>query len=159
MEGGDQGIDGRAKAEISPVDEQAVDRIRWDKSRPGGYTLLYVEDSPSSLQLMKERVDRLPGVNLISTELGITGQRLAREHSPDVIVLDIDLPDIDGYELLARLQDDEATRATPVLALSAGAMKADIEKGRRAGFRDYLTKPIDIARFIAALDKVLTETE
>ncbi len=127
--------------------------------RPGGYTILYVEDSPSSLQFMTELVERLPGVALVSTDLGATGERLAHEHAPDMIVLDIDLPDMDGFELLARLRADAATRAIPVLALSAGAMAADVQRGLEAGFRDYLTKPVDIAKFVSTLDKLLSEIE
>ena len=68
---------------------------------------------------------------------------------------DINLPGIDGYEVLKRLQDNATTKAIPVIAISANAMPADIEKGKQAGFNNYLTKPINIPNFFDAIDKVL----
>jgi CheY-like chemotaxis protein len=79
-------------------------------------------------------------------------------YHPDLILMDICLPEMDGYQLFARLNDDEATRHIPVIALSAGAMPHEIEKGLRSGFRRYLTKPVDIAELLRAVKEVLQDS-
>jgi CheY-like chemotaxis protein len=94
-------------------------------------------------------------LHLISAELPEAGLQLARAQRPDLILLDIQLPGIDGYEVLRRLRADEGTRDIPVIAISANAMPADLERGLAAGFRDYLTKPIDQRVLVAALNKAL----
>ena len=125
---------------------------------PGlGFSLLYVEDIPSNQQLMEHVVARRDGVKLLSASTPSLGLELAVAHCPTIIVLDINLPEMDGYEVLRRLRAMPETRLTPVLALSAAAMPEDIARGRSAGFFDYLTKPLDIPHFLsrvgAALDK------
>lgn len=116
--------------------------------------LLYVEDNPSNIELMRDLVDTLPGFELLVADRASTGLDLARAHRPDVIVLDINLPGMSGIELLAELKRRPETAETPVLALSAAAMDREIRRGQEAGFRHYLTKPLDISAFIAALDDV-----
>lgn len=125
-------------------------------------TLLYVEDNPSNVALMRHVVTALGPIQLHVAETGHEGLALARDLRPDVILLDINLPGLSGFELKARLDADPLTRGLPVLALSASAMPADIRRGREAGFRDYLTKPLDIPALAAALNRALTtdsETE
>jgi PAS domain S-box-containing protein len=146
-------------AQAPQAPRKALTQVTWTRARPEGYTLLYIEDSVYSLGLMRELVERLPGVSLITADDGTSGLTLAREHKPDVVVLDINLPDMDGFEVLRHLAADEATRDIPVLGLSAGAMTADIERARKAGFADYLTKPIDLGRLVAVLDAALSRTE
>ena len=125
-------------------------------SMPGQQaTLLYVEDNPSNIALMRHVVTALGGMQLHVAETGHEGLALARDLRPDVIVLDINLPGLNGFELKARLDADPLTRSLPVLALSASAMPQDIQRGREAGFRDYLTKPIDIPAFAHALNAAL----
>jgi len=85
-------------------------------------------------------------------QLGIT---LARTHLPDMILMDIDLPDISGIDALKILSRDPATRHIPVMALSANAMPHDIERGLEAGFFRYLTKPVRINELLNALDDAL----
>ena len=118
-------------------------------------TLLYVEDNPATLTLVQRVLDRRPGIRLLSAPQAHVGIELARAHRPDVIVLDINLPGMDGYEALQWLRAHEETRHTPVIALSANAMNADVERGLAAGFERYLTKPINVADFLAAIDAVL----
>lgn len=121
-------------------------------------TLLYVEDNPSNIALMRHVVTALGGIQLHIAETGHEGLALARDLRPDVILLDINLPGLNGFELKARLDVDPLTRGLPVLALSASAMPSDIQRGRAAGFRDYLTKPLDIPAFARALNTALAET-
>jgi hypothetical protein len=120
--------------------------------------MLYVEDNPSNIALMRHVVAALGPIQLHVAETGHEGLALARDLRPDVIVLDINLPGLSGFELKARLDGDPLTRGIPVMALSAGAMPADLRRGREAGFGDYLTKPLDIRAFAKALDRALTAT-
>ena len=83
------------------------------------------------------------------------GLELAEEINPDVILLDINLPGIDGFEVLKRLRKNNKTCNTPVIAISANAMPKDIEKGMEAGFDDYITKPINIQALLCAVDDKL----
>jgi hypothetical protein len=87
---------------------------------------------------------------------GRIGLDLAREHHPDLILLDLHLPDIDGDEVLARLRAEMETREIPVIIISADATQGQIERLRAAGARDYLTKPLDIAKFLQVVDDVLS---
>lgn len=122
-------------------------------------TMLYVEDNPSNIALMRHVVAALGPIQLHVAENGHEGLSLARDLRPDVILLDINLPGLSGFELKARLDADPLTRGLPVLALSASAMPGDIKRGKAAGFRDYLTKPLDIPAFAAALNRALGADE
>jgi CheY-like chemotaxis protein len=92
---------------------------------------------------------------MLSARDGRRGVSLAREHLPDVILMDINLPGISGFETLKILRNDPATAHIPVVALSANALLRDIEHGLAAGFFRYLTKPIKINEFLSALDDAL----
>jgi PAS domain S-box-containing protein len=117
-------------------------------------TVLYIEDNPANLRLV-EAVFRIHfDASLATAPEGQQGLALARQLRPSLILLDINLPDIDGYEVLARLRADAATASIPVVALSANAMPADIERGQRAGFLRYLTKPLRIEDLTALLRDV-----
>ena len=118
-------------------------------------SVLYVEDNASNLKLAASMFKHMPDLRLISATNGEFGLELAQRYRPDVILLDIHLPGMDGYEVLDVLQGNPATRDIPVLALSADAMPIDIEQGLKAGFREYLTKPIDIDHLQAALARAL----
>jgi len=120
-----------------------------------GATLLYVEDNPSNVALMRHVIAALGPIQLHIAETGHEGLALARDLRPDVILLDINLPGLSGFELKARLDADPLTRGLPVLALSASAMPADVKRGRDAGFLHYLTKPLDIRMLAHALSEAL----
>jgi CheY-like chemotaxis protein len=121
----------------------------------GNHTLLYVEDNPANLKLVEQIIARHPHLRLLSAATGHAGLKLARTAHPDVILMDINLPGINGFEALALLRADPATAAIPVIALSANAMLQDIERGRQAGFFRYLTKPIKVLQLMEALDLAL----
>jgi PAS domain S-box-containing protein len=118
-------------------------------------TLLYVEDNPANLKLVEQLIARRPDMRLLSARDGNRGVELAREHRPDVILMDINLPGISGIEALKILREDVATAHIPVVALSANAMPRDIERGLQAGFFRYLTKPIRIDDFMDAMNVAL----
>jgi len=115
-------------------------------------TLLYVEDNPANLKLIEAIIERQPGIRLLTAPNGMYGIEMARQFLPDLILMDIDLPDISGIKALQKLTQDPATAHIPVIALSANAMPRDIEKGLEAGFLRYLTKPIKIDEFLKILD-------
>jgi CheY-like chemotaxis protein len=118
-------------------------------------TLLYVEDNPANLKLIEQLIARHPHMRMLSALNGNLGIELARAHRPDVILMDINLPGISGIQALQILREDPATAHIPVVALSANAMPRDIEKGLRAGFFRYLTKPIKVDEFMDALNVAL----
>jgi CheY-like chemotaxis protein len=122
-------------------------------------TMLYVEDNPSNIALMRHVIAALGPIQLHVAENGHEGLALARDLRPDVILLDINLPGLSGFELKARLDADPLTRGLPVLALSASAMPQDVKRGKKAGFRDYLTKPLDIRALAEALNRALGSAE
>ena len=122
---------------------------------PSPRTLLYVEDNPANLKLVEQLIARRPDLRLLSAVNGNLGIELAREHQPDVILMDINLPGISGIQALQILREDPATAHIPVLAISANAMRGDIKKGLDAGFFRYLTKPIKVNEFMDALDVTL----
>jgi len=118
-------------------------------------TLLCVEDNPANLLLVERLLARRHDLRLISARDGRSGVEMARATQPDVILMDINLPGISGLTALRILADDPATAHIPVIALSANAMPRDIEKGLRAGFFRYLTKPIKLVEFMDTLDLAL----
>lgn len=118
-------------------------------------TILYIEDNPANTMLMEQIVKRLKNCNLITAQAAETGTALARDQLPDLVLLDINLPGMDGLEALAVLRGMEETAAIPVIAVSAAAMEADISRAMEAGFDRYLTKPIDIRETLAILTEVL----
>ena len=117
--------------------------------------MIYIEDNPANLRLMEAVIDDIPGIALTSARDAELGLALAETKRPDVIVMDINLPGMDGFRALERLRRCAETAAIPVIALSAAAMPEDIERGLRAGFHSYLAKPIKVSEVVAALNDAL----
>jgi CheY-like chemotaxis protein len=111
------------------------------------------------MELVAQLIERRPHLDLLRASDGVRGIAQARSALPDVILMDINLPGINGLEVLAILRDDPRTRHIPVMALSANAMSRDIQRGMESGFFRYLTKPIKITEFMAALDEGLAQAE
>jgi CheY-like chemotaxis protein len=119
--------------------------------RPG--RVLYVEDNPVNVLLVRELLALRPALTLEVAVDGESGVAMAKALLPDLVLVDMQLPDFDGHEVLRRLRADPATAALPCVALSANAMPDDIERALKAGFVDYWTKPLDLRAFVAALDE------
>lgn len=123
------------------------------------HTLLYVEDNPANLMLIEDIIARRPDVRLLSAMNARQGVKLARHTLPNVILMDINLPGLSGFDALKMLTECPETAHIPVVALSANAMPRDIEKGLEAGFFRYLTKPIKVNEFLSTLDLALKFAE
>jgi PAS domain S-box-containing protein len=118
-------------------------------------TLLYVEDNPSNMLLIEELIDARSYMKLITAIDGLLGVQMALTYLPEVILLDINLPGISGFDALKLLRKEQSTAHIPVIAISANAMPRDIAKGLEAGFFRYLSKPIKIDEFMDAIDDAL----
>jgi hypothetical protein len=120
-------------------------------------TVLYIEDNISNRRLMERLFARRPGVRLVGAAQGQAGLDLARADRPDLVLLDLHLPDMNGEEVLRRLWEDPHTRAIPVAILSADATPAQAKRLRAAGAMAYLTKPLDVSEVLQLLDDTLAK--
>jgi PAS domain S-box-containing protein len=120
-------------------------------------TILYIEDNPSNLELVDRVLATRPGLNLISTMQGRRGIELARDHRPDLILLDLHLPDMPGEEVLRLLRGDPATQHTPIVVITADATKRRVNELFAAGADDFLTKPLDVRRFIEVVESAVAD--
>src|SRR5690606_26611428 len=124
-------------------------------SNGGPATLLYIEDNLANLTLIETILANRPEITLMSALQGQLGLDLAWEHRPDVILLDLNLPDLPGDEVLARLRSDERTRETPVIVISADATHGRSDSLLGGGAQAYLTKPLDVEQFLGTIDRLL----
>jgi PAS domain S-box-containing protein len=118
-------------------------------------TVLYIEDNPANLKLVARILQRYPGADLLTTASGAEGVAIARAEQPDLVLLDINLPDTDGYQILRELKNSSITADIPVIALTANAMHNEVRRGKQAGFEEYLTKPISVDELLATLETYL----
>ena len=116
--------------------------------------VLYIEDNPVNVLLVEELVRGQAGLSIESAPSGEAGVARARELQPDLVLIDMQLPDFDGFEVLRRLRAQPETAGIRCVALSANAMPEDIARAKAAGFDDYWTKPIDFAEFLGGLDRL-----
>jgi signal transduction histidine kinase/CheY-like chemotaxis protein len=123
------------------------------------YILLYVEDSRTNVSLVGQILKARPDIALMSAHTGEMGIELAHLHHPDIILLDINLPGMDGFEVLKRLRETKDTHDIPVLALSANDTQQNLERGRLAGFLKYIIKPLNIKQFLETIDETLEEVQ
>jgi CheY-like chemotaxis protein len=143
---------------------RAADPVRTDEApepgpptaaAPRTATLLYVEDNLANLALVETILLARPGWRTLPALQGQLGVELAREHQPDVVLLDLHLPDLTGDEVLRRLRADARTAAIPVVVVSADATAAALGRLRAAGADAYLTKPLDVDAFLATVERFL----
>jgi two-component system cell cycle response regulator DivK len=116
--------------------------------------VLYIEDNPEN-RLLVRRVLEAEGYTVFEAADGPSGLEAARETVPDLILLDISLPEIDGYTLAGRFQDMSELKDVPVLAVTANVMKGDRERSLAAGCNGYIAKPIDIDRLPGQIERAL----
>jgi two-component system, cell cycle response regulator DivK len=117
-----------------------------------GAQVLVVEDNERNMKLFRDVLEA-SGYRTLEATTGGRAVELVIQHGPDLVLMDIQLPDIDGVEALERLRGDERTASVPVLALTAQAMEGDRERFLAAGFDGYLSKPVNIAEFVATVKR------
>jgi CheY-like chemotaxis protein len=142
--GGFQGIHASAELPRVPAPVGIDDR-----------TILCVEDNPANLQLLEALIEGIPGTRMISAQTGELGIDLAQLHRPDLVLMDLNLPGIDGIETLKLLELSSQTQHIPVIALTARASKEDVAAGLAAGFEYYIAKPIDLSEISGAINELL----
>lgn len=119
-------------------------------------TVLIVEDNELNMKLFHDLLDA-HGYRTVQTRNGMKALELAREHRPDLILMDIQLPEVSGLEVTKWLKEDEELRAIPVIAITAFAMKGDEERIRSGGCEAYISKPISVADFLDTVNRFLGE--
>jgi PAS domain S-box-containing protein len=136
-------------AQLAAPNREAANRPANSAQR----TFLYIEDNLSNLTLIEQMLTDQPEVKLITAMQGQLGVELARQHSPDLILLDLHLPDLPGWEVLSHLQRHESTRDIPVVVISADATSRQLKRLLAAGARAYLTKPLDMQEFLRIIEQ------
>lgn len=142
-----------SEAERRVLAEEDLTAATEEPGPDGPRTVLYVEDNPANLRLVERAVVRRPAVRLLTASQGSIALELARQHKPDLVLLDLHLPDMSGEEVLRSLAADPSTRDIPVVMVSADATPARVKELLAAGARAYLTKPLDMRRFFRLLDE------
>lgn len=141
---GAQQIRQRSQTETSPT------------TRMAHYKILYIEDNPSNLRLVEQLIGIRSDIELFTAHDPRLGIDLAQAHQPDLILLDINMPGMDGYQVLEILQNTDELVNIPVIAVTANAMPRDIAQGKAAGFNDYVTKPLQVTNFLSLIDTYLS---
>ncbi len=119
------------------------------------YSILVIEDDEMNIDMITQRLE-LRGYRVSTAGDGLEGIDLALEEAPDLILMDVSLPEVDGWEATRRLKAAAATRHIPVVALTAHAMEGDREKASRAGCDAYETKPVDFQRLLSTMEALLS---
>lgn len=119
-----------------------------------GKTVMVVEDNELNMKLFHDLLEA-HGYRIVQTKDGMEVLRLAREHKPDLILMDIQLPEVSGLEVTRWIKEDEELRAIPVIAVTAFAMKGDEEKMRKGGCEAYIAKPISVASFLETVERFI----
>jgi two-component system, cell cycle response regulator DivK len=121
--------------------------------------VLYVEDNDDNVYMLKMRLELLGDFDVVAAPDGEQGCAMALSERPDVILMDLEMPVVDGWEATRRLKDDPKTRDIPIIALSAHALAGEREKALAAGCDEFDTKPIEFERLVATLRRVLAARE
>ena len=121
--------------------------------------ILYVEDNEDNVYMLKMRLELLGDFEVVAAPDGEQGCAMALSERPDVILMDLEMPVVDGWEATRRLKDDPQTRDIPIIALSAHALAGEREKALAAGCDEFDTKPIEFERLVATLRRVLAARE
>jgi CheY-like chemotaxis protein len=122
-------------------------------------TILYIEDNLYNVQLVERLLLQRPNIQLLTSVQGSPGINIAQTHHPDLILLDVHLPDINGFDVLERLRIDAETAIIPIVVLSADATPGQVKRFRDAGANEYLTKPLDLKLLLTLIDNYLGDID
>ncbi len=120
------------------------------------YTVLIIEDNPKNRKVFKDILS-VHGYQSIEAVDGDEGYKMAKEHKPDLILMDVQLPGVDGYEVTRRLKSEDDTKDIPIIIVTSFAMAGEENEARAAGCNDYISKPINIHQFIETIKKYLPD--
>jgi len=123
--------------------------------RAVGKTVLIVEDNELNMKLFHDLLEA-HGYDTLQTRDGVEALKIAREHTPDLILMDIQLPEVSGLEVAKWIKEDDRLRSIPIVAVTAFAMKGDEEKIRQGGCEAYIAKPISVAKFLETVERFLS---
>lgn len=123
--------------------------------RSVGKTVLIVEDNELNMKLFHDLLEA-HGYDTLQTRDGVEALKIAREHMPDLILMDIQLPEVSGLEVAKWIKEDDRLRSIPIVAVTAFAMKGDEEKIRQGGCEAYIAKPISVAKFLETVERFLS---
>jgi len=140
--------------EIMPVSIQ-----RDEEFMEYSISIVYVEDDPINAHLLTAIIDKMTNHELVIATNGSDGLRLVKEVRPDLIILDIGLPDMDGYELLRQIRKEPECRAIPAIAVTANAMLDDVKRGEDAGFDQYMVKPVRASELLETIEQIIEQSE
>jgi CheY-like chemotaxis protein len=140
--------------EVRPASERAVSGSTL-ATGAARHKVVYVEDNPSNIAFMREVMDELVAVELLTAPTAELGLELIGAHHPAVVIMDINLPGMSGLEALRRLRESPDTRDIPVIGLSAAALISDTKRAKEAGFYRYLTKPVKVDELTTVLEELL----
>lgn len=129
-----------------------IESVNSDKYQE---VVLYIDDNSSNIRLVERLLSKRKNILLLSAHEPETGIELAQVSNPKLILLDIAMPGMDGYQVLQELQKSTTFKNTPIIAVTANAMEKDIEQGLKAGFEAYLTKPINVPEFYTVIDNYI----
>ena len=147
-------VDIPLSSKLVEQDSEAV-HAAPDAADTASHTLLYIEDNPDNLHLVEAIIGQYKNLHLLSAPNALIGFDLATSKKPDLILMDVNLPGMNGLQAMKRLRGTAETRLIPVIALTSNSMSQDIEAGLRAGFDGYLTKPIKVSELMQAIEQTL----
>lgn len=116
--------------------------------------VIYIEDNPANLILIRRYLQRFPNFELLEAENAEVGLELIREQKPDVVLMDINLPGMSGFDALDIMKQEGLRKHITIIAISANALASEVERGIEEGFDEYLTKPVDFIRLMELLEDV-----
>ena len=146
----------RSQPSISDASSQlTADNLNYSATPLTTKKILYIEDNPTNLRLVEQVLGSRHDIEFLSAATAEDGLQIVSQEFPDLILMDINLPGMNGFEALAVLRSDEVTAQIPVIALSANAMTHDVTRGEKESFDKYLTKPFDVVEFLNVIDEML----
>lgn len=161
---GAESVEGRGSnfwIELMLSDEKAISQPatiqRKDSYSQQSIKIVYVEDDPINAHLLSGIIDKMTNHNLMIARTGTEGLKLILHQLPDLVLLDINLPDMDGYEVLEKMRANPQTKNIPAIAITANAMMNDVDRGERAGFNDYMVKPVKTYELLKSIEVILED--
>ena len=141
--------------DVDKSESEVLSKESKSSSDNSSKKILYIEDNPTNMRLVENIINKYTSFEFLSSVNGNDGVKMAIEQKPDLILLDLNLPDISGHDVFKKIRQNTSLNNTPVVAVSANAMQYDIDKTLELGFLDYIKKPIDVFNFKDMLNKIL----